>query len=373
MGGSSESPDIRQINRSRIFHYLYTHDALSRQEIAYALRMSLPTVTQNLRDLAQMGLVEDKGPLVSTGGRCARAVAFNRQARLAAGVEISANHLTMAVCDLTGTVLKNQRVRLKFSNQRAYFREAAQLTCNFLDSPNTAAGQLLGVGIVLPAQISPDGRQVAYTDDSAFHKVSLASFSEFFPFRCLLFSEPQAAGYAERRGRPTPKNSLYLSLSRNIAGAILPAQGEWTGEHLKAGNFGHLPLKPDGPFCSCGARGCANLFCAANVLTQCAGGRLDNFFVNLQRGNEKYRAAWETYKKSLLHLVWMLHTAFDCDIILGGPVSLYLDDYLPELQQACAILPFSQDGSWLQLSAYKLESAAVGAAQMQIDPYVAQF
>ena len=65
--------EVRKANRNRIYRYIHQKKQVSKQEIAHALRMSLPTVTQNLKDLMDQSLVTEAGMLESTGGRKAAA------------------------------------------------------------------------------------------------------------------------------------------------------------------------------------------------------------------------------------------------------------------------------------------------------------
>ena len=69
--------DIKRINRNRIYRFIYQNGKTSKQEIAYKLNMSLPTITQNLRHLQELGLVEENGLFESTGGRKARVLSLS--------------------------------------------------------------------------------------------------------------------------------------------------------------------------------------------------------------------------------------------------------------------------------------------------------
>ena len=62
--------DRRRQSRSSVYHYLYeTRDFCTRQSLAKALDLSLPTIYQNLTELVDAGLVRYAGQSQSTGGR----------------------------------------------------------------------------------------------------------------------------------------------------------------------------------------------------------------------------------------------------------------------------------------------------------------
>ena len=60
----------RRRTRSSIYHYLYSAEApCAKQKIAADLNLSLPTVYQNLTELAEAGLIDYAGAQPSSGGR----------------------------------------------------------------------------------------------------------------------------------------------------------------------------------------------------------------------------------------------------------------------------------------------------------------
>ena len=54
---------------------------------------------------------------------------------------------------------------------------------------------------------------------------------------------------------------FYMTLSTGIGGGILTAQGVHRGADSYGGEIGHLTIRPDGPICLCGARGCFERLC----------------------------------------------------------------------------------------------------------------
>jgi len=54
---------------------------------------------------------------------------------------------------------------------------------------------------------------------------------------------------------------FYMTLSTGIGGGIYSAGHVWRGADSYAGEIGHLTIRPDGPECLCGARGCYERMC----------------------------------------------------------------------------------------------------------------
>ena len=49
--------EVRKYNKNRIFKLIYNSSAISRQEIADTLGLSLPTINQNIKLLKDAGLI----------------------------------------------------------------------------------------------------------------------------------------------------------------------------------------------------------------------------------------------------------------------------------------------------------------------------
>jgi glucokinase len=54
---------------------------------------------------------------------------------------------------------------------------------------------------------------------------------------------------------------FYMTLSTGIGGGIYDRGNVWRGADSYAGEIGHLTIRPDGPECLCGARGCFERLC----------------------------------------------------------------------------------------------------------------
>lgn len=54
---------------------------------------------------------------------------------------------------------------------------------------------------------------------------------------------------------------FYMTLSTGIGGGIVGDGRVWRGADSYAGEIGHLTIRPDGPECLCGARGCLERMC----------------------------------------------------------------------------------------------------------------
>lgn len=128
--------EVKKKNRNEVFRYICKHGTVSNPDISYNLKMSLPTATQITKELIEQGLVEEKGELRSTGGRRAKALSAAVNVRLAVGLDITQNHITLVLTNIVGEILKYERICQSYVSEDVYYREVNEELERFLDEGN---------------------------------------------------------------------------------------------------------------------------------------------------------------------------------------------------------------------------------------------
>lgn len=108
---------------------------------------------------------------------------------------------------------------------------------------------------------------------------------------------------------------FYMTLSTGIGGGIITCDGEvYRGADSYAGEIGHLSIRPDGPECLCGSRGCLERLCSGLWLERDYG----------RPAEELFREA-EFVKRYVVDLALGLKSAImllnPARIVIGGGIS----------------------------------------------------
>lgn len=360
--------EIRLKNKMRVLRHICQRGPATKQQIAEALGMSLPTVLQNIKELTSEGLIRPAGPLKSTGGRKAMALGPVENARVAVGVGVWKHHIELLLADLTGQVTRVCRHPLAYANRPDYYRQLAGAVLAFIEESRLVPGALLGAGFSIPGIVNAD----VITDSHVLgiQDVPTRAFYQYLDLPCAFVNDANAAALAEMRAGDTLGTFAYLSLNDCVGGSIIIGGRMYLGENRRAGEFGHMKLLPFGRGCYCGMEGCVDAFCAAPVLWQHTGGDLDKFFSLLGSGDRALGVVWSRYLDSLSVCVNNLRMAFDCPIVLGGMVGGYLEDYLEDIRlRAGQINTFSRDGAYLYPCKCRRDASALGAALLQVDRF----
>ena len=357
--------------QSSIYHMVYRAGPLARPEIGRRLGVSLPTVMQGVKELVDKGLLEEGAPLASTGGRKAVGIQCVDDARVALGVDITKNHVSMVVVDLKGQVLAQQRVVLPFAAAPAYWGKVGRLATELRDEAAVPQDRYLGVGVSIPGVVSQDGQTLLYSHVLQESALEAGDVAQELGYPCLLCNDANAAGNAEMWGEESAQTALYLSLSNSVGGAIVVDGKPFWGQRGRCGEFGHTTLVPGGKTCYCGHEGCLDAYCNATLLSRHTGGDLHLFFELLQQKNSTLAAVWSEYLEFLSVAVNNMITAYDSPLILGGYLGEYIEPYLPRLRAMVAQrTTFAGNENGIRACRHKTAAAAVGAALLRVSPFL---
>lgn len=330
---SHNTADLRRLNRNRVFRHLLFEapEGIQKQDLARALGMSLPTLTQNLTELFTQGLVNGDSVGASSGGRPPRILRVNGDARYAVGVEVTGSHIRLVALDLTAKVLEFQTVKRSFTADEAYALALAATVEDFLDRAGLDRKRLLGVGVTVPGIVSADGAVIQLAPTLGVRDVDCRALLDHIPYPVHPVNDANAGGYAECWGKTGTASMAYLSLGRGVGGAILVAGQAYLGQDGRSGEFGHSCIHPDGLPCACGRTGCLEAYCSTARLSDELGLTLEEFFAQLKEG--RHAQHWERYLDDLTLGIRNIHVALDCPIVLGGKLSSFLPEYLPQLER----------------------------------------
>lgn len=315
--------DIKQINRRNVLSYIYTHHDTTQKCIKDELKLSRSTIVMILKELEDQRLIMKGELLESTGGRPATSLAFNPNSKLAAGIELLADHYEISILNLYGETIGYEQFFSPYENTEDYYSQVCSSAQKAIASVTRNSDRLLGVGIVLQGLISGDGTQVTYGKILDCTGLKIDAFSQRLPYPCLFFHDAEAATADELWQSPQLRNAIYIHIRSNMSGSIIVNRESLTGTELKSGVFEHMTIVPNGNPCYCGNRGCLDAYCSVNALLRQAES-LDSFFKELRAGKAAVKKRWLEYLHYLAIAINNLHMFTDCPVILGGTVARYL-------------------------------------------------
>ncbi|MFE2087995.1 ROK family protein [Streptomyces sp. NPDC059460] len=130
----------------------------------------------------------------------------------------------------------------------------------------------VAAGVAVPGIVDPENGVAVYAANLGWRDVPLRTLlgERLGGVPVALGHDVRTGGLAEGRigaGRDADR-FLFVPLGTGIAGAIGIAGTIEAGAHGYAGEIGHIVVRPDGPDCGCGQRGCLETLASASAVSR---------------------------------------------------------------------------------------------------------
>lgn len=334
--------EVKKINCSKVYHFIYKERSVSKQLISQKLNMGLTTVSQNLKDLEENGWICRTGYYESTGGRKAQAIEIIRNARTAIGVFILKRKIILTAVNLYGEIIRSQIVEKDFAAEEEYYRFLGREVMCFANSAESNPERISGVGIAIQGIISPDRSEVTYGKLLRHTGLTARDLTRYIPYECVLEHDSKAAAYAEIWNKDGISDAFVLLVNKNLGSALVIGGEVHHGKSMYSGTVEHMCIVPDGKPCYCGGKGCLEAYCSAESLQRETDGMsFDTFFQAVRRGDLKCKEVWTKYLSRLAGAVRNINTVVDSDVIISGFLAPYFtEEDIKELQDYITAAPF---------------------------------
>ena len=143
--------NLKKFNRNKVYQYIYQQKETSKLQIVRDLQMGLSTVSQNLNELEQDGLICRNG------------------------------YFDIVAVNLYGEVMATETIELPYVNSDTYYTSLAENVETFILNRQYEPEKIEGISIATQGIISPDGTAVIYGDIMGNTQMKLSDFSSRLP------------------------------------------------------------------------------------------------------------------------------------------------------------------------------------------------
>ena len=177
--------NLKQINKSKVYQYIYKNKQTSKLQIVQDLQMGLSTVSQNLTALEESGLIERNGYFDSTGGRKAQAIQIVSDFKISIGIGILKNMYHITAVDLYGNAIYTDTFPCSYSDTPSYYEQVSDTILEFIHN-NHFEEKILGISIATQGITSQDNTSVTYGEIMNNTGMNVDNFSQRLPYPCHL-------------------------------------------------------------------------------------------------------------------------------------------------------------------------------------------
>ncbi|MDD3168159.1 MAG: ROK family transcriptional regulator [Eubacteriales bacterium] len=368
---TSTTTDLKLINRNKVYRYIYENDKVSKQDLVRDLGLSLPTISQNLTELFELGLLRYAGKFESSGGRKAKKISIIPDARMVIGVEIKMDHINIVAIDLRADTQPSRRMDNDFEASDSYGKFLAEAIEQYIREKAINPAIILGVGISIPGVLSEDKKNLINAPTLKARQVPIEALTKYITHKTFIENDANAGGFAELHSRKDLTALAFLSVSEGVGGSFIFNGVLYNGMNNRGAEFGHMTVVNGGKQCACGKFGCLEAYISTSMLMCGKDRRVETFFERLKAGEASCKTIWEEYLTFLCMGINNIRTIVDCDVILGGTLARYIGEYFEDIKKRLAgIAVFDYNADYLKLSNYTSNASAIGTALRFADEFI---
>ena len=363
--------DLKKYNLNSVFNKIYVKKAISKQEIAHELNLSLPTVSLYLKELLESGMVIKGGQYSSTGGRKAQVFNIASTAKIGIGLEITRKFVRICFVDLYGNSILYQKKDINFISNNTYYDSVCDWINDEIKKSKINKKNILGVGIAIQGIVSQDNKTVLYSPLLSTD-IKADDFYSRLNIPCIFAHDVELAATAETWFLKDVDNAIYISLNRNLGAAIISNGSIYHGSKYCSGTIEHMTLHQDGKKCYCGKKGCVETYCSADSLMEEAKEDIDTFFVNLRNNKAKEKEIWDKYLQNFALVINNVLMVYRSKIIIGGFLQTYLirEDINTLIKYISKITFFGKDDINIMASTCGETGTSIGGGLYFINKYL---
>jgi predicted NBD/HSP70 family sugar kinase len=269
---TASSEDVRDINRRIVLNLIRTRQPVSRADLARLSGMQRSTISIIVEQLIQERWVLEGATGRLPRGRRPTFLLLNND-RVIIAVDVRPTQTTFAVADVNGELSSQQVMETSADPERATRAIVRQVRA-LVKSCRTK--KIEGVGVTLPGRYDHRRQKLAFAPNLPWvdwdigvrlaEATGLEVALENAANACVL----AAVWFGQAEGA---RDLVVITVSEGLGTGVMVNGQLMRGVGGMAGEFGHVPIEPEGPICSCGSRGCWEVFASNRAALRYYAGR----------------------------------------------------------------------------------------------------
>ncbi|MGW0504200.1 ROK family protein [Micromonospora sp. NPDC003241] len=281
--GGVRQGSLRELNLALVLGRIAAADRPpSRAALAAETGLTRATVSAVVEDLVAGRLVTEAEPTPRAGaGRPARGLVLAGDGPAGLGLEINVDYLAACVVDLSGEVRHHtvHRADLRPVSPTDALARLARLAARARADADAQGLTLAGAALGVPGLVDDTGR-VRLAPNLSWRDVPVPELLAAHPPltetvagvpALVVDNEANLAALSELHAGAGPGSFLHLSGEVGIGAGIVLDGALFRGVRGWSGEIGHIPVRPDGPPCRCGGRGCLERYAGQEAILAAAG------------------------------------------------------------------------------------------------------
>ncbi|MFJ7469159.1 ROK family protein [Peribacillus frigoritolerans] len=259
---------VKKMNQKLILNEILKNSPISRAALSEITGLNKSTVSSQVNELIEKDVIFEIGAGQSSGGRRPVMLVFNKNAGYSIGIDIGVDYLNGILTDLEGNIILEKASDLSSPSAGEVKEILFALIQDFIiHMPDSPYG-LVGIGICVPGLVDSN-QKIIFMPNLEWYIEDLQHLIESeFNVPVFVENEANAGACGEKVFGVTKnyENIIYISINVGIGVGIIINNELYKGVNGFSGEMGHMTIDFNGPKCSCGNRGCWELYASEKAL-----------------------------------------------------------------------------------------------------------
>lgn len=258
---------IKKINRSIILREIVKEGLISRADLSKVTALTRATISAQVADLIDEGLVVETQLEHFTVGRKPIMLSINSEAGYALGIDLDFDHISFTVSDLTGTPINSKRIETNTTNYSEILNLLLEHIKVYKSEYAYSQYGIIGIVIAIHGLVGID-ETIHYVPRLRWNNITLKSdLEKQIDINVYLENNANLSAFAERVYiHHETDNLLAATLYSGIGLGMMMNNEFFRGHDGFAGEIGHMIVVPNGIQCNCGNKGCWERYASENAL-----------------------------------------------------------------------------------------------------------
>lgn len=259
---------VKKVNQKLLLNEILKNSPISRAKLSEMTGLNKSTVSSQVNTLMKENLVFEIGQGQSSGGRRPVMLVFNKKAGYSVGIDVGVDYINGILTDLEGTIVLDQHHHLECNSPEITKDILIEMIHHFIANMPQSPYGLIGIGICVPGLIDKN-QKIVFAPNSNWRDIDLKSFiQKKFNVPVFIENEANAGAYGEKvfGAAKNHDNMIYASIGTGIGIGVIINNDLYRGVGGFSGEMGHMTIDFNGPKCSCGNRGCWELYASEKAL-----------------------------------------------------------------------------------------------------------
>lgn len=233
---------LKRLNRSKILSLILERGTVSRSELIRHSGLNQSTISRIVDEFIKAGLVHEhsKDESVPMGRKPAN-LSIKKEGKIIGVIIINPSIVDIAVCDITGSVLKHVKLQMDKDEPenllKIYAAKLREILVPF-------EADLMGVGVTVPGNVSSETGIVLDDQYLKWHNVEARKIVQSeLDCRVVVESDAKAGALAQLCFAPEARdysNFVFVLVDYGVWGGIIVKNRLYSGHKNMAGQFGSI-------------------------------------------------------------------------------------------------------------------------------------